>query len=173
MWALRKGSVALEVNYAASLVKSIENVFSTLLQTRVRPCPLAPGTPDPPNWGITGVVNLSGDVSRAVTLSFPADTAERLVNLFVGMPVKPDSESFATTIGELVSIVAGNTRADLVGKRVSLSCPTVIRGERRKAPRERKSPAVVLACESDIGPFRAEFAECEAGQAAGAPELAA
>ena len=166
----------MDFNYVEPLVKSIENVFATMLQTQVTTQAITrdmPDRPELPKCDVSGIVGMSGDVDAALGLSFPMATAERVVSLFAGMPVETDSEDFADAIGELVNIIAGNTKAEFNGKRVSLTCPSVVLGKDHEIHSRSDTPMVCLICDSDFGVFVAEFATKELAQAAASPDVAA
>lgn len=163
----------MDSNYVEPLAKSIENVFATLLQTPVQAQPPTHETADDVDCDVSGIIGMSGDVNGALVLSFPMATAQRVANLFVGMDVDPKSEDFSDAIGELVNIVAGNTKAEFTGKKVSISCPSVVLAQGHEIRSLHGAPTVQLICESDFGVFVAEFTLAAAEQTAGAPDAAA
>ena len=62
---------------------------------------------------ISGIISLSGDVERAVTMSFPNETGKQVVAKFVGEELATDHEDFTDAIGELVNMVTGGAKVKL------------------------------------------------------------
>ena len=77
------------------------------------------------------VISLVGDVSWAVFLGVPCNTAVQLAAKFAGFEIPFDSPDMGDAIGELGNIFAGDVKAklDAKGVRVEISLPSVTRGE--------------------------------------------
>ena len=52
----------MDANYIEPLVKSIENVFATMLQTRVMAHPQTSETSDPPDCDVSGIIGMAAFV---------------------------------------------------------------------------------------------------------------
>lgn len=132
-------------------VASIQNVFSTMMQLPVTVLP--PKIKDNPGmtYDVSGIIGLSGDVVGSVVLSFPKDTAERIVSLLTGSPMTADSPDFADAIGEIVNMVSGGAKASFTGKKVSISCPSVVVGTGHKVAKQTDAPTIVIPCATDCG----------------------
>ena len=59
---------------------------------------------------------MSGDVVGSVMLSFPIDSALKIVEKFTGMKIDVNSEDFGDAIGELVNMISGAAKAKFEGK---------------------------------------------------------
>lgn len=105
--------------------------------------------PDGLFTGVVGIISLVGDVSWSVMLGLPPQTASALATSFAGFEVDYDSEDMNDLVGELANILAGDIAARLekIGKRASLSLPTVARGE-----------GVVIAQPAGVARARLRFA---------------
>ena len=71
----------MDASYITPFVKSIQNVFSTMLQL-----PVTVNTPQikqdsTPTHDVSGIIGMSGDVIGTVILSFKTDAAESIVAL--------------------------------------------------------------------------------------------
>ena len=118
----------------SAFVKAVKNVCATLLQLHVENSEPRLKTDSTVQYDVSGIIGLSGDVSGAVSLSLPIETAERMVALLVGAPLKSDDEDFADAIGEIVNIVAANAKTELDGQSISISCPSVVIGPKTTLP---------------------------------------
>ncbi|MEO1584875.1 MAG: chemotaxis protein CheX [Planctomycetota bacterium] len=158
----------MDPQFITPFITSIQNVFSTMLQL--------PVTIEEPRikegrqatYDVSGIIGMSGDVTGSIVLSFPSETAERLVALFVGMELASDTPDFADAIGELVNMVSGNAKAGFTGKNVSISCPSVIVGSDHNVSTGSDTPCVVIPCQTDCGQVAIEIAIRESTPAAAA-----
>jgi len=139
-------------------VQSVQNVFSTMLQL-----PLTIGEPtikndDEPTYDVSGIIGMSGDVVGSVVLSFPKETAERVVALFTGLPPEEIGDNLPDAVGELVNMVSGGAKGQFQDRKVSISCPSVVIGANHKVARPKDVPCIAIPCESDCGAFAVEVA---------------
>lgn len=158
----------MDASYIKPFIASIQNVFSTMLQlpVTVQAPKLKDG--DATTFDVSGIIGMSGDAVGSVVLSFPRETAERVVALFSGTQLSADSADFADAIGELVNMVAGGAKALFGGKKVSISCPSVVIGQGHKLARQTDVPCVCIPCSTDCGDLNIEIA-IQDRQAAPAP----
>lgn len=159
----------MDPRFITPFIGSIQNVFSTMLQMPVTVLEPRIKQGTQATYDVSGIIAMSGDVTGNIVLSFPAETAERLVTLFVGMEIAIDSPDFADAIGELVNMVSGNAKAGFEGLNVAISCPSVIIGQHHAVSTSSDTPCVVVPCETDCGELAIEIAirETTAGAADG------
>ncbi len=143
--------------FITPFIKSVQNVLSTMLQL-----PVTVGDPHikdakQASYDVSGIIGLTGDALGAVVISFPTDTAERVVSLFTGVSMTPEDEDFSDAIGELVNMISGNAKADFKDREVSISCPSVVIGKDHQIGRSKDVPCVALPCETDCGDFMIEI----------------
>ncbi len=141
----------MDPNYIRPFIASIQNVFSTMLQLQVaiKEPHLKGGSGT--SYDVSGIIGLSGDVVGSVVLSFPQETARRVVALFCGQDVSASQSDFADAVGELVNMVSGGAKAGFTGRRVSISCPSVVLGAQHVVARQTDVPTVIIPCETDCG----------------------
>lgn len=158
----------MDPRFITPFIGSIQNVFSTMLQMPVTVLEPKIKQGNHATYDVSGIITMSGDVTGTIVLSFPSDTAERLVTLFVGMEMPKDSPDFVDAVGELVNMVSGNAKASFEGLNVAISCPSVIIGEHHAVATSTDAPCVVIPCETDCGEVAIEIAirETTAGGAA-------
>ena len=138
-------------------MKATKNLFETMFQMEATVgTPTLKGDGDP-SYDVSGIISFSGDVEGSVHLSFPMATAQRLVSLFTGSDVGDDEEALCDAVGELVNMIAGSTKAQYEGKKVSLSCPSVIIGQGHAVHGARDVVSVCIPCDCDCGEFCIEI----------------
>jgi chemotaxis protein CheX len=155
---LNETETGMDVRYINPFISSINNVFQTMLSTKVRV-----GKPTMANGELTsaqvsGIIGLSGDVQGSVVVSYPAGSACKIASKFAGVEMGLDSPDFADAIGELVNMVAGNAKKDFPEGNTSISLPSVIIGEGHKVSQLAATPFLIIPCETDLGAFSVEVA---------------
>jgi chemotaxis protein CheX len=145
--------------FITPFIASVQNVFSTMLQLPVTvKDPVVKTTPST-TYDVSGIIGMSGDVVGSVVLSFPKQTAQRLVALFTGTDMKVDDPDFPDAIGELTNMVSGNAKGMFAGKKkVQISCPSVVVGENHQVSRPKDLPCIVIPCVTDCGEMVLEVA---------------
>ncbi len=156
----------MDPNLITPFMQSVQNVFSTMLQL-----PVTIGEPtikaDPsPSYDVSGIIGMSGDVVGSVVLSFPRETAERVVALFAGHSAGVADEDFADAIGELVNMVAGGAKGMFQKRQASISCPSVIVGKNHTVSRPKDVPCISIPCETDCGAMSIEVSVKDAAEGA-------
>lgn len=148
----------MDASFIKPFIASIQNVFSTMLQLPVTVREPRIKSDTSGEHDVSGIIGMSGDVVGSVVLSFPTDTAERVVSLFCGQPLKVASPDFADAIGELVNMVSGGAKALFQGKKVSISCPSVVIGSKHTVARPSDVPCILIPCSTDCGDLVIEIA---------------
>jgi len=110
-----------------------------------------------PNHDVSGIIGLSGDVMGSVILSFPTESAEKIIGKFIGFEVKAGSEDFSDAIGELANMVAGSAKAKISGKNISISCPSVVVGKNHCVQQPSDSTSIIIPCKTELGNFNVEI----------------
>lgn len=160
--------------YITPFIRSVQNVFATMLQLQVEIGTPYVKTQPAPSFDVTGVIGMTGEVTGSVSLSMPKATAQRLVTLLTG-GAAPSAESpdFADAIGELINMISGGAKAQFPGKRSSISCPTVVIGEGHTVSAMKEIPCVAIPCSTDCGEFSLDIMIRPAGTPAASAAAAA
>tara|TARA_E500000318_G_scaffold20740_1_gene21276 strand:+ start:981 stop:1487 length:507 start_codon:yes stop_codon:yes gene_type:complete len=154
----------MDASYITPFVKSIQNVFSMMLQlpVTVNEPQIKQGTT--PSHDVSGIIGMSGDVVGTIILSFRRESAESIVALFCGEKLQCGTPDFADAVGELVNMVSGGAKALFTDTNdVSISCPSVVVGKDHGVALPSDVPCVVIPCVTDCGEFVIEVAIREAG----------
>ncbi len=148
----------MDQSYIVPFVKSVQNVFETMLQLPVNIGEPSLKNQGEPSFDVSGIIGMSGDVEGSIVLSFPVTCAERVVSLFTGSELEHTHEDFADAVGELVNMVSGGAKAQFNGKQVSISCPSVVIGAKHQVHGRKDTVCIVIPCQSDAGDFNVEVA---------------
>lgn len=134
-------------------VESVKKVFDTMLTMKVEAlnARLKPATET--SYDVSGIIGMSGEVTGAVVLSLPQQTASRIVTIFTGMQVEPGDVDFADAIGELVNMITGSAKAQFEGRHIDISCPSVVVGAQHRVLQHSRRPIIEIPCECECGPF--------------------
>ncbi len=146
----------MDSQFIIPFVKSVQNVFETMLQMPVQTGTPTLKTTPMPGFDVSGIIGMVGDVEGAVVLSFPTATAERVVSIFTGTQIDSSHEDFADAVGELVNMISGGAKAQFAGKSVSISCPSVVIGGDHVVFGRKDVVCISIPCNSDCGEFAVE-----------------
>lgn len=148
----------MDSSYIMPFVTSVQRVFETMLQLPVHVGQPALAKTGEPTYDVSGIIGMSGDVEGTVVLSFPIAVAERVVALFTGSDLTHTHEDFPDAVGELVNMVSGNAKAQFQGRKVAISCPSVVIGKSHMVFGRKDVVTILLPCSSDVGDFAVEVA---------------
>ena len=100
---------------------------------------------------VSGIIGLAGETTGAVVLSFSRTTAMNIVSVFAGRTYTALTNEVLDGVGELVNIIAGNAKKDLLDFRVSISLPGVIVGSSTKIHWPEGVPVITIPFDSNLG----------------------
>jgi chemotaxis protein CheX len=148
----------MDPRYITPFIKSIQNVFGTMLQLPVEVGQPALKKSTEPTHDVTGVIGMTGNVSGSVILGLPMDAATAIVALFCGEKLDPNEPDFADAVGELINMISGGAKAQFPARgAVSISIPSVIVGPGHTVARQTDVPCVLIPCTTDCGDFVIEI----------------
>jgi chemotaxis protein CheX len=102
---------------------------------------------------VSAIIGLAGETAGAVVLSFSRETAIQIVSSFAGKEYRMLGKEVLDGVGELVNIIAGNAKKDLLDFRISISLPGVITGSSYKIHWPEGVPVVSIPFSSSLGDF--------------------
>lgn len=141
---------------------SVHEVFETMLDCPVETGQVgAPGKKQGPT-GIIGLIGLSGDGKGIVAIKMPPTTALALVGKMIGEKLRSVDASVVDGIGEVVNIIAGVAKAKFTNLSLSLSLPTVVRGDICKLSSQFDESWVEIPFSSKLGDFSLAVGFCVA-----------
>jgi chemotaxis protein CheX len=149
----------MDPNNLLPFIKSTQNIFETMLQMGIEIGEPAVKAERAPSHDVSGIIGFNGDVGGSVVLSFPLTTAQRIVSVFTGMEIDADAtDDIADAVGELVNMIAGGAKAQFAGKKVSITCPSVVVGRDHTVQNAKDAVCVLIPCDCDCGNFTVEVA---------------
>jgi chemotaxis protein CheX len=102
---------------------------------------------------VSAIIGLAGETTGAVVLSFSRETAIAMVSSFSGKQYNALSDEVLDGAGELVNIIAGNAKRDLLDFRIVISLPGVIVGETYRIKWPDRIPVITIPFASELGDF--------------------
>jgi Predicted inhibitor of MCP methylation, homolog of CheC len=102
---------------------------------------------------VTGIIGLAGETVGAVVLSFSRETAIGIASKMAGKTYTTMSNEVIDIVGELVNIVAGNAKRDLLEFRIIISLPGVLIGAGSRIKWPEGVPVITIPFESELGAF--------------------
>jgi chemotaxis protein CheX len=148
----------MDPRYISPFITSVKNVFSTMLQLDLHIGDPTIKSSRGTEHDVSGVIEIAGPVTGVVVLSFPTDTAQRVVALLTGEELPSDADGFGDAIGELASMVSGGAKSHFPDADVTLSTPSVVSGKGQDLPTPQDAPCVVIPCSSECGDLAIEVA---------------
>ena len=143
----------MKVKYINPFLNASVNLFKEFLGFKVtsgKPYVL----PDPQElYEVSGIIGLAGETVGAVVLSFSRETAIKMVSQMEGKTYNALGTEVIDGVGELINIIAGNAKKDLLEFRIEISLPGVITGTTYRIHWPEGIPVVCIPFESDVGPF--------------------
>lgn len=100
---------------------------------------------------VSGIIGLAGETTGAVVLSFSRTTAMNIVSVFSGRSYTALTNEVLDGVGELVNIIAGNAKKDLLDFRISISLPGVIVGPATRIHWPEGIPVITIPFDSNLG----------------------
>jgi chemotaxis protein CheX len=146
----------VDVRYINPFIDGVQNVYSTMLATKVLIGKPFIKRKDAQGADVSAVIGLSGGASGCVALCFPMKSAIKTASKFAETEVSETDEGFADALGELANMVAGHAKSKLNGLSCSISLPSVIIGREHVVAQSQATPRLTLPCDSSLGRFCVE-----------------
>lgn len=105
------------------------------------------------DWDISGIIGIAGDTKGVVVISFTGELAAEATSRLVGRKVGSDDPDVIDVVGELVNIVAGNAKKGLEQYRLSISLPSIVRGQEHQIAWPSDIPIVGIPFKTSTGKF--------------------
>ena len=147
----------MDVKYINPFLTAINNIFTTMIDV-----PLTVEKPhlkeEPaPDFEISGIIGLSGDVSGVVVLNLSEGIALQLGSCLLDEELTEVDEDCTDAIGEISNMVAGNAKNNFPNPDTSISVPSVVVGK-HKIRYPSGIPIISIPCKTDRGIFLVDIA---------------
>lgn len=110
-----------------------------------------------PNYDVSTSIGLSGKAQGMISIAYSYDVAIKTISAMIGAPITKDGPDLADGVGEIVNIVAGYAKKDLLEYSLEISLPSVIRGE-HFITTPSGVPCIIVPFESKYGKLIMEVA---------------
>ncbi len=151
-------SCSLDPTYTSAFIEATRDVFNAMLETDVSFGPPVTGPAQKLCNDVSAMMGMTGEVTGAIVLSFPIETATRVAEAFVGRRVQTNDDQFAEAIAELVVMIGGAAKSRFHGRSVQMSCPSIIIGLGHHVRRPGGNPSLSIQCGSPYGGFAVDVA---------------
>jgi chemotaxis protein CheX len=143
----------MKAQYINPFLQASINLFKEYLGLDVRNS--KPYILQDPNdlFEVSGIIGLAGETQGAVVLSFSRETAISVVSRFADHSYKALGSDVIDGVGELINIIAGNAKKDLLDFRIEISLPGVITGKSYKIHWPENIPVITIPFTSELGNF--------------------
>jgi len=110
-----------------------------------------------PHYDISTTIGLSGKAAGIISIAYPSDVAIKTISAMLCTEIDFKSPDLADGVGEIVNIVAGYAKKDLVQYALEISLPSVIKGSHWVCT-PSGVPCIVVPFMSKYGKFAMEVA---------------
>lgn len=142
----------MKAEHINPFLKSTIETFKTMVGLPVTPGKLYLRK-EPNNSDISGVIGLSGDIRGAVVMAYPLSTALKISSKFLQEDIKELNASVADCIGEIANIITGFAKKDLQSLHLSISLPSIVRGQGHVVDMPKEAPVMCIPFDSEAGSF--------------------
>lgn len=106
-------------------------------------------------YGVSGIINLSGEATGAVVLNFPDVVARRLVGKLKGEDFPSLTSSVVDGVSELTSLIAGDAknRLEQKGFKFEIGTPKIVTGRNFITVQSKAGSCLVVSFTSEVGRF--------------------
>jgi len=147
----------MKVEHINAFIIAVSEVFKTSIGIKPRKSNLNLKTGYAPSNDVSAVIGLSGSTYGSVVLSFPRETALKVVSKMSGGEDHSNTsdDSVADGICELANMIAEQAKSKLTEMNVKtyISIPRVILGSGHYISRPKEVPCVEIEFDSEAGPF--------------------
>lgn len=142
----------MKSDYINPFIKATENTFMEMMNVKVENSNpyVYRGAED--LYDVSAIIGLAGEARGLVVLSFSRESCLKFSEAFTGIKSDDIDEIVCDAIGEIVNIIAGNSKEGLLQFRIYISLPKVVFGKLdMRLP--RNLPTITVPYESGLGPF--------------------
>ncbi len=145
----------MNVKYVNPFIHATIKVFAEFVGAEVHPN--KPFVYNPAagivKYDISGIIGLAGEVLGLVVISFPKLVALRTVSKIIKAETKIFDETVVDSIGELINIIAGNSKKGLEEIKIVMSLPSIVKGFNHQLGWISGVPVICIPFEFEGGEF--------------------
>jgi len=145
----------MKVDRITPFIQAVQECFGKMLATKVESGSVMATDRCGSDEDLIALVGLGGPVRGSALLAFPVDTALAVAGRFAGTAFEDIDDNVIDGLAEIVNIIAGTAKKDLVGQDDSpfeITLPSVLSGKTQRLEHPR-SVWLEVSFDSDLGPF--------------------
>jgi len=147
----------MDVRYINPFLKAVKNVFDTMIGV-----PFTLGKPNiktetTPQFEISGIIGISGEVRGCVVISLSKGIALQLSSALLDEELTEIDDDCTDAIGEIANMVAGDAKKDFPKVNTTVSVPTVVLGK-HKVAYPSGIPIISIPCKTSAGQLSIDIA---------------
>lgn len=146
----------MDVNHINPFVKSIANVFDTMLDCSIKRTGLSLKDSNSPSYEVSAVIGLSGKANGSVVLSLSRSVAYLVVERMLGREATQIDADVVDAVGELTNMIAGSAKSHLSQYALSLGIPNVVVGRNHSIFFPSNIRPLCIQFETPAGPVALE-----------------
>lgn len=157
----------MQVEHINPFLHALQTTFSMMLSTEPQRGQLSLGDPKTRTYPISAIIGLSGDASGTVVINMSERVALAAAGAMLMVEKTAVDDEVLDAVGELVNIIAGQAKSELVEYNLSISLPNVVTGEGHEVRFPSTFPPLCVPFQTEHGPLRLEVGFETATAAAG------
>lgn len=136
-------------------IESVQEIFTTMLGATAKRGQVSVSRENKGPGELLAIIGISGESKGTVALSFPSETARKLVGRIAGMEFDSVDETVIDGVAEMINMIAGGAKAKLTngGTPMDMGLPSVVTGKDYQVDYPKKSIWLEVPFESELGPF--------------------
>lgn len=147
----------MDVRYINPFIAALQSIFDCMLDEPVVISKPTLKTQSDPYTDVSALIDFTGNATGCVMLCFPKNAAAKIASKLTGKAVYAcELTELSDALGEMANMVAGQAKAKLPQDDISISLPRVVLGVDRIESISKKTPVIVLRCDSGLGRFSVE-----------------
>ncbi len=119
----------MRAEYINPFISSLSRAFRTMLNCEVQRGQATLKNQQPRQYGVSGIIGLSGNAVGMVVLSLSAEVAKKATAAMLLSETDEIDADVIDAVGELTNVVAGAAKAELAEFDLRVSLPSVITGD--------------------------------------------
>jgi len=125
-----KVSMSIDIDYINPVIAGLENVFSTMLNSRIERTGLGLMESNQTLHPVSGIIGISGKGVGTIVLSMERSVALKAAGVMLMMDDLTEIDNdVLDAVGELTNMVCGDAKAKLAQYHLSISLPNILHGE--------------------------------------------
>lgn len=139
----------MDVRYVNPFVTATTTLFDRMLGCKLERGALTLHSPKDPYRGISGIIELSGNVQATIVLNLSRELAMSASRVWLKEHVQGINANVIDVVGELVNIIVGQARAELCFPGVTMGLPRVAKEHTHfiKFPKDCKPISIPFRCD--------------------------